>query len=77
MAPPTTDIGSAENVKRPFALSHNRVQNGGGARCVSGNYGGRRDHASYSWGHQRNALPSHCGVQWEYVIDLSIRCLPF
>ncbi|CAE6474591.1 unnamed protein product [Rhizoctonia solani] len=32
MAPPTTDSGSVENVKWPFALSHNRVQDGGWAR---------------------------------------------
>ncbi|KAG8729170.1 hypothetical protein FRC11_009362 [Ceratobasidium sp. 423] len=32
MAPPTTDSGSVENVKWSFALSHNRVQDGGWAR---------------------------------------------
>ncbi|KAG8684273.1 hypothetical protein FRC11_012379 [Ceratobasidium sp. 423] len=32
LAPPTTDSGSVENVKWPFALSHNRVQDGGWAR---------------------------------------------
>ncbi|KAH7325354.1 RmlC-like cupin domain-containing protein [Rhizoctonia solani] len=32
MIPPTTDSGSVENVKWPFALSHNRVQDGGWAR---------------------------------------------
>ncbi|KAG8761899.1 hypothetical protein FRC11_012459 [Ceratobasidium sp. 423] len=29
MAPPRMDSGSVENVKWPFALSHNRVQDGG------------------------------------------------
>ncbi|CAE6525584.1 unnamed protein product [Rhizoctonia solani] len=32
LAPPSTDSGSVENVKWPFALSHNRVQDGGWAR---------------------------------------------
>ncbi|KAF8750811.1 Oxalate Decarboxylase [Rhizoctonia solani] len=32
LAPPTTDSGSVENVKWPFSLSHNRIQDGGWAR---------------------------------------------
>ncbi|KAF8712306.1 Oxalate Decarboxylase, partial [Rhizoctonia solani] len=32
LAPPTTDSGSVSNVKWPFSLSHNRVQDGGWAR---------------------------------------------
>ncbi|KAH7344215.1 oxalate decarboxylase [Rhizoctonia solani] len=32
LAPPSTDSGSVENVKWPFSLSHNRVQDGGWAR---------------------------------------------
>ncbi|KAF8439042.1 putative oxalate decarboxylase/oxidase [Boletus edulis BED1] len=32
LAPPTTDSGSVANWKWPFALSHNRLQNGGWAR---------------------------------------------
>ncbi|QRW22657.1 oxalate decarboxylase [Rhizoctonia solani] len=32
LAPPTTDSGTVENVKWPFGLSHNRVQDGGWAR---------------------------------------------
>ncbi|KAF8595391.1 oxalate decarboxylase [Ceratobasidium sp. AG-I] len=35
LAPPTTDSGSVENVKWPFALSHNRMQDGGWARQQS------------------------------------------
>lgn len=30
--PPTTDHGSVDNAKWPFALSHNRIQTGGWAR---------------------------------------------
>ncbi|KAJ8495933.1 hypothetical protein ONZ51_g1374 [Trametes cubensis] len=32
LAPPTTDEGSVQNAKWPFALSHNRLQTGGWAR---------------------------------------------
>ncbi|RPD74751.1 oxalate decarboxylase [Lentinus tigrinus ALCF2SS1-7] len=32
LAPPTTDQGSVQNAKWPFALSHNRLQTGGWAR---------------------------------------------
>ncbi|KAI0714268.1 oxalate decarboxylase [Cerioporus squamosus] len=32
LAPPTTDSGSVQNAKWPFALSHNRLQTGGWAR---------------------------------------------
>ncbi|KAI0359916.1 oxalate decarboxylase [Trametes cingulata] len=32
LAPPTTDEGSVQNAKWPFALSHNRMQTGGWAR---------------------------------------------
>ncbi|KEP51821.1 oxalate decarboxylase [Rhizoctonia solani 123E] len=32
LTPPTTDHGSVSNVKWPFSLSHNRVQDGGWAR---------------------------------------------
>ncbi|CUA74828.1 oxalate decarboxylase [Rhizoctonia solani] len=32
LVPPTTDSGSVSNVKWPFSLSHNRVQDGGWAR---------------------------------------------
>ncbi|KAG8737275.1 hypothetical protein FRC10_008380 [Ceratobasidium sp. 414] len=32
LAPPSTDSGSVSNVKWPFSLSHNRVQDGGWAR---------------------------------------------
>lgn len=35
MAPPGTDSGTVENVKWPFALSHNRMQAGGWARQQS------------------------------------------
>ncbi|KAG6377574.1 putative oxalate decarboxylase/oxidase [Boletus reticuloceps] len=33
LAPPTTDSGAIANWKWPFALSHNRIQNGGWARA--------------------------------------------
>ncbi|KAG8739827.1 hypothetical protein FRC10_005088 [Ceratobasidium sp. 414] len=36
LAPPSTDSGSVENVKWPFSLSHNRVQDGGWARQQNG-----------------------------------------
>ncbi|GJJ10004.1 hypothetical protein Clacol_004230 [Clathrus columnatus] len=32
LAPPTTDVGSVDNAKWPFSLSHNRLQTGGWAR---------------------------------------------
>lgn len=36
LAPPTTDNGQVQNMKWPFALSHNRLSNGGWARQQNG-----------------------------------------
>ena len=36
LAPPTTDHGQVPNLKWPFALSHNRLSNGGWARQQNG-----------------------------------------
>lgn len=32
LAPPSTDVGSVDNAKWPFSLSHNRLEKGGWAR---------------------------------------------
>jgi len=77
LAPPTTDSGSVQNAKWPFALSHNRLQTGGWAREQNA---GVMPIATAMAGVNMRLKPGavrelhwHSTAEWAYVIKGSVR----